>query len=105
MTSPEIPKVFEKHVAQGRWNDAFTEIESILAGTPFPDTTVAVFSHLVDQITRVEKDRGEIARSDRSALAPEAQPYQDLIDRILFRMAGLTDSEVTSLEQRLESML
>jgi hypothetical protein len=47
----------------------------------------------------------DIARTERSALAPEAQPYQDLIDRILYSMAGLTDDDVKCLEKRLEGML
>ena len=47
----------------------------------------------------------DIGRTGSSALAPEAQPYQDLIDRILYRMAGLTDAEVKGLEKRLEGML
>jgi hypothetical protein len=47
----------------------------------------------------------EIARTERSALAPEAQPYQDLIDRILFRLAGLNDDEARGLEKRLRAML
>jgi hypothetical protein len=38
-------------------------------------------------------------------LAPKTQPYQDLIDRILYRMAGLTDAEAQGLEKRLEGML
>ena len=36
---------------------------------------------------------------------PEAQPYQDLIDRIFYRMAGLTDVEAQGLENRLREML
>jgi hypothetical protein len=59
----------------------------------------------VEEITRIESGRGDIARTERSALAPEAQPYQDLIDRILYRMAGLTDAETAGLEQRLAEML
>jgi hypothetical protein len=47
----------------------------------------------------------DIARTERSALAPKAQPYQDLIDRILYRLAGLTDAEAQGLETRLEQML
>ena len=43
----------------------------------------------------------DIARTERSALAVEAQPYQDLLDRILYRMAGLTDAEAQGLEKRL----
>ena len=40
-------------------------------------------------------------------LAPnsKAQPLQDLLDRIIFRMAGLTDAESAGLEQRLAKML
>jgi hypothetical protein len=33
---------------------------------------------------------GDIARTARSALDPKAQLYQDLIDRVLYRMAGLS---------------
>ena len=47
----------------------------------------------------------DIARTKRSALASEAQPYQDLIDRILYRLAGLMDAEAQGLEKRLEAML
>jgi len=47
----------------------------------------------------------DIARTKCSALAPEGQPYQDLIDRILYRIAGLTDAEAQGLEKRLEAML
>jgi hypothetical protein len=60
---------------------------------------------LVDRITKVEADRGDIARSDRSALDPKAQPYQDLIDRMLYRMAGLSEDEAAGLERRLAQML
>ena len=52
-----------------------------------------------------EQHRGEIARSERSALCAEAQPYQDLIDRLLYAMAGLNDDEARGLEERLARML
>jgi len=61
-----------------------------------------------DGICKAEAARGDIARSARSALAPEAQPFQDLIDCILcilYSMAGLTDAEAQGLEKRLEGML
>lgn len=48
---------------------------------------------------------GDIARTDRSALDPKAQPLRELLDRIIFRMAGLTDAESAALEQRLAKML
>ena len=59
----------------------------------------------VQRIIDIESTRGEIARTDRSALDPKAQPLQDLLDRMLYRMAGLTDEEAGGLEERLARML
>jgi hypothetical protein len=59
----------------------------------------------VERIIAVERDRGDVARTERSALALAAQPLQDLLDRIIFRMAGLSDEEAIGLEQRLSLML
>ena len=59
----------------------------------------------VDRIADLERRRGDITRTDRSALDPAAQPYQDFLDRLLFQLAGLTDDEITGLEQRLATML
>jgi len=44
--------------------------------------------------------RPGFARSERSALDPKAHPLQDLLDRIIFRMAGLSDAEAAALEGR-----
>jgi len=60
---------------------------------------------LADEILKIESARGDIASTERSALSPEAEPYQDLIDRILYRMAGLTDVEARGLDERLRVML
>ena len=35
----------------------------------------------------------------------EAQPYLDLIDRLFYAMAGLTEAEARGLESRLRKML
>ncbi len=88
-----------------RWDDAFATLEPKLVTTPFPKEVVATLRFLVEEIGRIEKARGEIARAERSSLAREAQPYQNLIDRMLYRMAGLTDDEARALEERLERML
>jgi len=88
-----------------RWEEAFMQIEPLLVEPPFSTTIMSSIVCLVDEISKVEAARGDIARTERSALSPEAQPYQDLIDRILYRMAGLTDAEVQGLEKRLEGML
>jgi hypothetical protein len=41
----------------------------------------------------------------RARLAQSAQPFQDLIDLILFALAGLTAEESDRLETRLQQML
>lgn len=45
-----------------------------------------------------------MTRSDRSALSPAAQPYQDFLDAVFFRLAGLTDAEAQGLRTRYERM-
>jgi len=42
----------------------------------------------LDAISAIETERGDIARSERSALAPEAQPYQDFIERLFYVSDG-----------------
>jgi len=42
---------------------------------------------------------------ERSALSSAAQPYQELIDRILYALAGLSESDRRGLEERLAKML
>ena len=64
-----------------------------------------IIVELVKRIIQIEKARGVIARSDRSRLAETAQPYQDLIDRLFYAMAGLTGAEAQGLEERLSRML
>jgi len=98
---PTFPAALERQ----EWNQAFAVIEPMLAQPPFPPSAMHCMTRLVDEIIRIESVRGHIARSERSALAPEAQPFQDLINRILYRMAGLTDAEAADLERRLAVML
>ena len=72
---------------------------------PFSPAAREVIVETAERITSIEKARGEIARAERSALDPEAQPYQDLIDRLFYAMAGLTEDESKGLEERLARML
>lgn len=76
-----------------------------LASPPFPLAVLDELVELVRCIIAIEQARGEIARTDRSALAPAAQPLQDLIDRLLYAMAGLTAAESARLEAGLAHML
>ena len=92
-------------VRKGDLEQALDTLKPSLEAPPFSpavrDTSVA----LVRQIIRAEQARGEISRAERSALCHQAQPYQDLIDRLLYTMAGLTDEEAKGLEERLVKML
>jgi len=83
---------------------AFDSLKPKLAEPPFSPIVRDVIVDLVNRITLIEAGRGDIARKERSALDPDGQPYQDLIDRCLFAMAGLSDSESAALQGRLAKM-
>jgi hypothetical protein len=85
--------------------DALAELRPLLDRPPFSPAVLAVIVAAVEQIIAIERERGDIARTDRSALAPDAQPYQDLIDQLLYGMAGLIDDEIRGLEERYARML
>ena len=92
-------------VAQGDFEAAFAVLGPGLAQPPFSPAVRDVIVDLVNRIIAIEAARGEIARAARSALAPAAQPLQDLIDRLLYAMAGLAEGEICGLEHRLGRML
>lgn len=83
----------------------FNYLQPLLTTPPFSLAVQNVIIEAVNQISVIEQQRGDIPRSARSALAREAQPYQDLIDRLLYALAGLTDTEATGLEARLARMM
>lgn len=76
-----------------------------LVTPPFSPAVRDTIIEAVKRIMAIESARGEIARTERSALDNKAQPYQDLIDQLFYRMAGLSDEEVAGLESRLARML
>jgi hypothetical protein len=89
----------------GQTDEAFGELTIVMEKPPFDCVLQDAIKEAVDQIKDKETRRGSISRSDRSALSPEAQPYQDFIDRIFFAMAGLSPEESAGLEERLATML
>jgi hypothetical protein len=89
----------------GKLDDAFAVLTPALANPPFSLAVQDVLVEMARRIIAIEQARGEIARADRSALAPAAQPFQDLIDRLLCGMAELDAEETTGLEVRLAHML
>jgi hypothetical protein len=85
--------------------EALRILQPAMAVPPYGQPVRDAIVELVKRITAIEAARGEIARTDRSHLDPAAQPYQDLIDRILYALAGLSDTEWPGLEDRLAKML
>ena len=94
-----------KSVAGGDLTAAWQAVEPLLQEAPFPLEVQQAIVAAVERIMAIEEARENMARKDRSALHPDAQPYQDFIDRLFYRMAGLTDDESAGLEERLARML
>ena len=90
---------------EGNTTAAFQHLQPLLVDPPFSLALQAAIIEAVQQITAIEEARGEISRSARSALASAAQPFQDFIDRLLFALAGLTETEAAALEERLALMM
>lgn len=84
--------------------DALTALSPLLETAPFSPAVQDVVVAAVDRIIDAEANRGAMTRSDRSALCAPAQPFQDFLDTVFFRLAGLTDPEVTGLKKRYEAM-
>jgi len=94
-----------RRIAVGDLGTVFDQVFPMLAAAPFPAVVCGVIVTAVKRICAIERERGGISRAARSALDPAAQPYQDLIDQLLYAMAGLTADESAALEDRLTNML
>ncbi len=70
-----------------------------------PGPVAAALAKMCRQIQRIEASRTLKNRSERSHLAPESQPIQDVIDRVLFRCYGLSNDDARYVEERLREML
>jgi hypothetical protein len=96
---------FEQAVRDKEWEQALQIVEPLLVKPPFHAVVMDYMVLLAERISDIERKRGDIARAERSALDPKARPLQDLLDKMLYRMAGLTDDEAAGLEERLAKML
>jgi hypothetical protein len=92
-------------LAVGDTERVFDLLQPALNVAPFSPAARAVIIEAANRIIAIEERRGDIPRAARSTLAPAAKPYQDLIDRIFYAMAGLSASEAAILEERLAQML
>jgi hypothetical protein len=89
----------------GKLTDVPTILAPGLQRAPFSPAVQEVLVEAVKTVAAIESQRGQIARTERSSLDPASQPFQDLIDRLLYDMAGLQASEVKALDLRLGLML
>lgn len=92
-------------LASGDMEKVFALLQPALNDAPFSPAVRTVIIEAANRIIDIEERRGEISRAARSTLTPAAKPYQDLIDRIFYAMAGLSASEAAGLEERLAQML
>jgi hypothetical protein len=102
----------EAIIASGRRMIGGSEIDNLdrffarlINRPPFDFALCSILAAIVERIIESERARGEISRSDRSRLAPESRRWQDLIDRTLARMAGISEEEHAELRKRLDVML
>lgn len=94
-----------RQIEDGEHDAAFVSLRPLTATAPFDLAIRNAIVCAVDCIIGKEERRGEIARSDRSALDSSAQKHQDFIDTLLFAMAGLSADEIAGLDERLRQML
>jgi hypothetical protein len=91
-------------VRAGRTLELMAQLQAQAAKPPFGRIIQHAIIEAVERIIEIEQDRGEIRRVDRSSLDPNAQPFQDFIDRLFYAMAGLAEDESRGLEERLAAM-
>jgi Eco57I restriction-modification methylase len=92
-------------IRKGNIETVLALLEPMVSVAPFSPGLRDFLGELSELIRGLEEKRGAISRRERSTLGVQAQPYQDLIDRLLFRMAEITPAEEDHIRTRLRSML
>ncbi|OIP64365.1 MAG: hypothetical protein AUK29_04760 [Nitrospirae bacterium CG2_30_53_67] len=105
--SDEGPSVdWRSLVKSGKWADVGNMLCSVCVEPGVMHKPVQdALTEMSRQIQKIEAARVLKNRSERSRLAPESQPIQNTIDRILFRCYGLSDEEAEYISKRLQEML
>lgn len=96
---------FARGIRMHSHGDALAALQLGLQQRPFARAVCSAVALTARRLIRIEQRRGDVPRLERSRLCPEAQFLQDLIDKVFFRMAGLTAEEAAGLEARLGKML
>jgi len=105
--SDEGPSVdWRSLVKSGKWADVGNMLCSVCTEPGvMPKSVQEAMTEMSRQIQKIEAARVLKNRSERSRLAPESQPIQDAIDKVLFRCYGLSDEEAEYISRRLQEML
>lgn len=89
----------------GDFEKVFELLSPLLKDGPFSLAVRDMVCEAVKCIIKIEHKRGEISRRERSHLDSAAEPYQNFIDILIYAMAGLSESDISGLEERLLKML
>lgn len=93
-------------VRAGSWK-TLSDLLSLICNEPgiMPKPVQEALIEMSQQIQKIEAARVLKNRSERSQLAPESQPIQDAIDKVLFRCYGLSEEDALYISKRLREML
>ena len=88
------------------WRELADRLEgALVVPGEMPRDVMAAVSALSQRIQQIEAERVLKRRSDRSVLADESVPIQEVIDGVLYRCFGLSDEEGRYVALRLREML
>ena len=88
------------------WDNLSSQLVSVCkTAAELPREVARAMEHMSLRLRTIESKRMLSNRAERSRLAPESQPIQDAIDKVLFRCFGLSDDDAQYIERRLKEML
>ena len=97
---------WENKIKQSQWKELKEQLcNSCNKPGIMPNSVAEALAEMSRHIQRIEATRVLKNRSERSRLADESQPIQNVIDAVLFRCYGLSDDDARYVEQRLKEML
>jgi len=97
---------WQREAEGGGWQDVREALcEACQEPGTMPAGVAEALADLSRRIQDVEAARELESRAERSRLAPESQPIQDVIDAVLFKCYGISDDDAAYIERRLQEML
>ena len=100
------PTNWQTNFKEGQWDELVDQLFSAcrIPGQ-LPKGVASTLEAMSSKIQAIESSRALTSRADRSRLAPESQPIQDAIDKVLFHSYGLSEDDARYIEKRLTEML